>query len=63
VPVADGAKSLSSHVQDESKDAGKLDKKEKKKRDGKKPAKTEKKAGTEPKMYWRKKKGAPENTF
>ena len=60
MPEADDAKSLPSPVQVENKDAGKLEKKEKKKRGAKKTAKTEKKAVTEPKMYWRKKEGAPE---
>ena len=60
MPEADDAKLLPTAVQDEEKDAGKVEKREKKKRGAKKPAKTEKKAVTEPKMYWRKKEGAPE---
>jgi hypothetical protein len=60
VQEADDAKSLPTAVQDENNDAGKVEKREKKKRGGKKPAKSEKKAGTEPKMYWRKKEGTPE---
>jgi len=45
--------------EDEDKDAVKIEKREKKKRGGKKAATTEKKAVSEPKMYWRKKEGAP----
>lgn len=47
-------------IEDEEKDAVKIGKREKKKRGGKKAAITEKKAVSEPKMYWRKKEGAPE---
>ena len=60
MPEADYAKSLTIASQPEKKDAVMPEKREKKKRGGKKPAATEKKAATEPKMYWRKKEGAPE---